>query len=304
MDAAARRALVSRLRAHVERLAGLIGPRHLGKPSSMEATIAYLERELSADGETVGRHVYPIGRQEGVNLIVERRGTRRAEEIVVVGAHYDTLECTPGADDNASAVAVLIEAARLLHGCQHQRTVRFIAFTCEEHPHFATGTMGSDVYARRCRQLDENVAGMLSLEMVGYFKDEPGSQKAPPAVPKVFHRLFPSRGNFLAAVGNLRSWNLCRQFRRGFKQASRFPLFSIVLPEKIRDIRRSDNGPFWDQGYCALMITDTSYLRNPHYHQPTDTPDTLDYDRMAEVTTGVAGAVTRLAKPAGKCTTS
>jgi Zn-dependent M28 family amino/carboxypeptidase len=295
-DVANRQALVERLQVHVDRLAGLIGPRHLGKPSTMEATIAYIERELPADGESLQHHPYPVGEQETANLIIERPGVKSPEEIIVVGAHYDTLECTPGADDNASAVAVLIEVARMLQGRRFRRTVRFIAFTCEEHPHFASGTMGSDVYARRCRQLGENVIGMLSLEMVGYFRDEPGSQKAPPAVPKIFHRLFPSRGNFLAAVGNPPSWRLCWEFRRGFKQASRFRLFSIVLPEKIRDIRRSDNGPFWDQGYCALMITDTSYLRNPHYHQPTDTPDTLDYDRMAEVAIGVAAAIARLAK--------
>ncbi len=112
------------------------------------------------------------------------------------------------------------------------------------------------------------------------------------------HGLFPKRGNFLAAVGNLRSWRLCWQFRRGFKRAVRFPLFSIVLPETVREIRRSDNSSFWDQGYPALMLTDTSFLRNPHYHLASDTPETLDYERMAAVTQGVAGAIRHLGRRA------
>jgi hypothetical protein len=137
---------------------------------------------------------------------------------------------------------------------------------------------------------------MLCLEMVGYFTTEPGTQQIPPGIPRVFHRFLPNRGDFLAAVGNLRSWRLVWQFRRGFKRAVRFPLFSIALPESIQEIRLSDNSSFWDQGYPALMLTDTSFLRNPHYHAETDTPDTLDYDRMAQVTLGVAGAVRHIAR--------
>jgi hypothetical protein len=137
---------------------------------------------------------------------------------------------------------------------------------------------------------------MLCLEMVGFYTTELGVQQLPPGIPRFLRFAFPRRGDFLAAVGNVRSWRLLRKFRRGFKRAVRFPLFAIVLPEWIRDIRRSDNASFWDQGYPALMLTDTSYLRNPHYHLPTDTPDTLDYARMAEVTHGVLGAVVELAK--------
>jgi hypothetical protein len=139
---------------------------------------------------------------------------------------------------------------------------------------------------------------MLCLEMVGYFTDEPGTQKIPEAIPRLLRWAFPRRGTFLAAVGNLSSWRLARSFRRGFKKAIRFPLYSIVLPEALNVIRLSDNSSFWDQGYPALMLTDTSFLRNPHYHLPTDTPDTLDYARMAQITLGVAGAISRLAGPA------
>ncbi len=131
--------------------------------------------------------------------------------------------------------------------------------------------------------------------MVGYYRDEKGSQLVPMTLPRRLHRFLPDRGNFLAAVGNLKSWKLVYQFRRGFKRGSRMPLFSIALPEKISEIRLSDNASFWDQGYPALMLTDTSFLRNPHYHQESDLPDTLDYQRMVEVTLGVASAVKRLA---------
>jgi Zn-dependent M28 family amino/carboxypeptidase len=290
------RQLAERLRTHVDRLAGLIGPRHLGKPVALEAAATYIERELQALGATVERQWYETQGQRTCNLIVERLGTRRPNQIVILGAHYDTVSITPGADDNASAVAVLLETARLLSRTSFRRTVRFVAFTCEEPPHFNIGTMGSQVYARSCRERNDQILGMLCLEMVGYFATAEGSQALPPTIPKRLRWLFPRRGDFLAAAGNLRSWRLAWAFRRGFKRAVRFPLFSMVFPEAVHEIRLSDNSSFWDQGYPALMLTDTSFLRNPHYHQPTDTPETLDYNRMAQVTLGVAGALRRLGR--------
>jgi Zn-dependent M28 family amino/carboxypeptidase len=287
------RRLAERLRTHVDRLAGLIGPRHLGKPVALEAAATYIEREFQAFGDTVERQWYEAQNQRTCNLVVERPGIKRRDEIVILGAHYDTVWMTPGADDNASAVAVLIEAARLLRPTTFRRTVRFVAFTCEEPPHFRLETMGSQVYARACRERKERIIGMLCLEMVGYFTNSE-SQSLPPAIPNRLRWLFPRRGDFLAAVGNLRSWRLAWSFRRGFKRAVRFPLFSMVFPEAVHEIRLSDNSSFWDQGYPALMLTDTSFLRNPHYHQPTDTPETLDYERMAQVALGVAGALRRL----------
>jgi Zn-dependent M28 family amino/carboxypeptidase len=291
-----RRQLAERLHTHVDRLAGLIGPRHLGKPAALNAAATYIEREFQSLGDVVERKSYDVDGQQATNLVIERRGTRYPNELVILGAHYDTVPTTPGADDNASAVAVLIEAARLTFSAKPRRTVRYVAFTCEEPPHFHLSTMGSQVYARACRERNERVIGMLCLEMVGYFTTAVGSQQVPPAIPKFLRWAFPKRGDFLAAVGNPRSWRLAWSFRRGFKSATRFPLFSIVLPEKIYEIRLSDNSSFWDQGYQALMLTDTSFLRNPHYHQPSDTPHTLDYDRMSEVTMGVAGALRRLAR--------
>jgi Zn-dependent M28 family amino/carboxypeptidase len=288
--------LVADLRQHVDRLAGLIGPRHVGAPKALQAAATLIDRALSAVGYTVERQWYLAQGHDVCNLVTEIRGTKRADQIVVLGAHYDTVPTTPGADDNASAVAVLLEVARILHDCRPKRTIRFVAFACEEPPHYFTNEMGSQVYARQCRTSGERIIGMLCLEMVGFFISASGTQSVPDAIPRFLHWAFPRRGNFLAAVGNMPSWRLCWKFRRGFKRATRFPLFSICLPELIHDIRRSDNSSFWDQGYPALMLTDTSYLRNPHYHLSSDTPETLDYESMASVAVGVAGAVSSLAR--------
>lgn len=296
------RDLANRLHRHVDMLAGLIGPRHLAKPSTMQAAVAYIQKQFEAGGDAVGRQTYRASAQDTCNMIVERPGATHAKEILVIGAHYDTVPSTPGADDNASAVAMLLEVARLTTNVPLRRTVRFVAFSCEEPPHFYCDTMGSQQYARKCRKAGENVIGMLCLEMVGFYSDAPGSQQCPTQIPRLLRIAFPSRGNFLAAVANFRSLKLLLGFRRGFKRASRLPLYTIALPEKINEIRLSDNSSFWDQNYPALMITDTSFLRNPHYHQPTDTPATLDYERLAKATFGVVGAVKHLGRTARAAT--
>jgi Zn-dependent M28 family amino/carboxypeptidase len=287
--------LAANLTRHVDRLAGLIGPRHLGNLAAFKAAATYVETELANAGYDVERQTYMIGSQEVGNIVAEQPGGQRKDEIVIVGAHYDTVSTTPGADDNASAVAVLIETARLVRELNLARTIRFVGFACEEPPYFLTGHMGSQVYARHCRTRDERICGMLCLEMVGYYSTDPGSQQIPPGIPKRLHWALPKRGDFLAAVGNLSSKRLAWSFRRGFKDAVRFPLLSICLPESISEIQLSDNSSFWDQGYPALMLTDTSFLRNPHYHQSSDLPETLDYQRMAQVAVGVAGGVQRIA---------
>lgn len=287
--------LESRLRRHVDVLAGLIGPRHLRKKGSLDATCTYIERQFAEIGERVEREPYKIGNDEVANLIVERKGTHKPDEIVILGAHYDTIPSTPGADDNASAVAMLLEVARLTKSYSFPRTLRFVSFPCEEPPHFYTDTMGSQQYARSCRSKNENIVGMICLEMVGYYSTVPGSQKAPDSIPRLFRRVLPDRGDFLAAVGNLQSTRLLWSFRRGYKRVQGVRLFSIALPEQVHEIRLSDNSSFWDQGFPALMVTDTSFLRNPHYHLESDTPDTLDYPRLAQATVGVANAVANVA---------
>jgi Zn-dependent M28 family amino/carboxypeptidase len=282
------------LRLHVDRLAGLIGPRVLSKPNSIRATVGYIENQWTEMGFAVRRETFSVLGDEASNLIVEKQGMRRSEQLILLGAHYDTIAGTPGADDNASAVAVLLEVSRLLKHHTAARTARYVAFACEEPPYFNLDAMGSQHHARQARARAEQIKAMLCLEMVGYFSSEPLSQLVPPSIPRRYHRFFPKRGDFLAAVGNLASWKLAWVFRRGFKRATRLPLFSIVLPEAVGEIRLSDNSSFWDQGYPALMLTDTSFLRNPNYHRETDLPETLDYAALTQVTLGVAGAMKRL----------
>jgi Zn-dependent M28 family amino/carboxypeptidase len=285
------------LRLHVDRLAGLIGPRYLQKPKTIQATIGYMESQWAEMGLIAKHECYDAFGDNATNLIIEQAGNNRADEVILLGAHYDTVYCTPGADDNASAVAVLLEVSRLLREYQPSRTIRYVAFACEEPPYFAMGVMGSQHHARQSRLRGDIIVGMLCLEMVGYYSDAERSQAVPPMIPGWRHRFFPRRGNFLLAVGNLSSWKLCWDFRRGFKKGTRvMPLFSLCLPESIPEIRLSDNSSFWDQGYPALMLTDTSFLRNPHYHQASDIPETLDYARMSEVTCGVAAAMRQLAR--------
>lgn len=260
----------------------------------MTAAAGYIEKTWRSDGWEVAREAFDALGDRAANLVIEQKGTSRASEIVLLGAHYDTVDSTPGADDNASAVAVMLEVSRLLKEHAGRRALRCVAFACEEPPYFNGDAMGSQHHTREAHRRGERIFGMLCLEMVGYFRKEPGSQRVPPAIPRFLRWLFPKRGDFLAAVGNLRSWRLAWQFRNGFRHATRLPLVTVCLPERIGEIRLSDNSSFWDQNYPALMLTDTSYLRNPNYHLASDTPDTLDYDAMTEVTLGVATAVRRI----------
>ena len=284
-----------RLRHHVEHLADTIGPRTLQNPDSIKATCDYLRRQWKQFGRDVVEENYVVDQQTATNLVVEDRGTSKHDEIVLLGAHYDTVAGTPGADDNASAVAVMLEVCRLMSQHSSQRTARYVAFTCEELPYGPAGKMGSQYHAAGCRSRCDNINAMLCLEMVGYYSNRIGSQRVPPAIPRWLHPLFPGRGDFLASVGNLKAFGLNRRFRRGFRRGTRdLRLFSINLPEKIKDIRRSDHSSFWDQQYPALMLTDTSYLRNENYHKPSDTPATLDYRSMTQVTLGVTAAMKAL----------
>ena len=287
--------LQKRLYKHVDVLAGLIGPRHEGKPSTLDATRAYIERELSINDQKVHLERFPSrDNRDGVNLLVLRPGKTHPKEVVILGAHYDTVWETPGADDNASAVACMLEVGRLLHDIPAKRSLRLIAFANEEPPHFNTQTMGSQYHASQCRKRNEQIKAMVCLEMVGYFSDEPSSQKYPKPINAVAQKLYGSKGNFIAVVSNLKSARTLIPFGRGFKAATKLPYVAMALPQLIHEIRLSDHGSFWDENYPALMVTDTSFFRNPHYHQPTDKPDTLNYKSLTQVTIGVAGAVAKL----------
>jgi hypothetical protein len=277
-------ALAAELHRDVEHLAGDIGRRGLFRPGTLEGAADWIGASLLEAGHEVGRQAFDVGAYECVNLECQIWGTTKADEIVVVGAHYDSTSETPGADDNASGVAATLALARRLRDSKFERTLRLVFFANEEAPYFHTGAMGALVYARRCRARHENVVAMLSLESIGYYDDAANSQGYPPP----FDRYYPSTGNFIGMVGNIDSRDLVRQLTGAFRRCAAFPCEGAALPEELPGVSLSDHWAFWHEGYRAAMVTDTAPFRNPHYHQPSDTPETLDYDRMSRVVSGVA----------------
>jgi hypothetical protein len=284
-------ALERRLAAHVAHLARTIGERHFARPEGLEEAVRYLQAAFAGLGYETRVHEFEAWGATFHNVEVELPGGERADEIVVVGAHYDTVRGTPGADDNASGVAALIEVARLLRGSAPARTVRFVALANEEPPFFRGPDMGSYRYARRCRERGEEVAAMFALESLGYYDDVPGSQRYPPPL----GLLYPDRGDFIAFVGNLRSARLVRQAIGAFRQGTPFPSEGIAAPPLVPGVGFSDQRSFWVHGYPALMITDVPLYRNPHYHRATDTPEQVDTARLARVTGGIARVVAHVA---------
>lgn len=284
--------LVAAVRGHVVQLAGEIGGRSLERPGSMEAAAEYLRGEWERMGYAVEVTPYMVDGQRVYNLAVELPG--RQPELVIVGAHYDTCLAYPGADDNASGVAALLELSRRLRGFTPDRTIRFVAFANEEPPHFKDPeAMGSSVYARQLRADGHEVAAMLSLESIGYFSDEPGSQR----YPKIVAPLYPSTGDFIAVVGKNSSRPLVRAVVDELERHGPVPVESIAAPATITGIDWSDHWSFWQAGWPdAVMITDTAVFRNPNYHEPSDTPDTLDYERLAWVVVALDGTLRELAR--------
>jgi len=287
-------ALRDQLRTDVEELAGRIGQRNIWHDRDLAAAADFIEAALSAAGYTVHRQSFEVQQRTCHNLEAEIPGTDRADQIVIVGAHYDSVLGTPGANDNASGVAALLALARAMAGKATSRTLRFVAFVNEEQPFYRTGAMGSVVYARRCRQRNEKVVAMLSLETIGYYCDAEGSQR----YPFPFDWLYPSTGNFIAFVGNVSSRGLVRQVVGSFRRHAKFPSEGGAVPGSITGVGWSDHWAFWQEGYPAVMVTDTALFRYPHYHSPADTPDKLNYDGLARVVDGLIHVVADLAGPA------
>lgn len=282
------------LRAHVEHLANTIGVRNLNVPGSLELSTQYLAKTLSASGYS-GSNIrllpYEIGRREALNIEVEIPGNSRPDQIVIVGAHYDTVPHTSGANDNASGVAAVLELARMMRGRPAAATIRFVLFANEEPPYFQTPLMGSYAYARELRRQEANVTAMLSLETIGYYTDEPHSQK----YPFPLNLLYPGTGDFIAFVGDLRSRGLVRRSARAFREAVDFPSEGAAIPRFLPGVDWSDHWSFREHGYSGIMVTDTAPYRYAHYHLPGDTPGRLDYHGMARVLTGLESVIRSLA---------
>jgi len=284
--------LSDELRQDVAQLADWIGERNvLNCPRELARAADYIEAQLAAAGYEVKRQEYVVSGCDCWNLEVEVLGTARPGEIVLVGAHYDSVIGTPGANDNASGVAAMLALARRFAGRKSDRTVRFVAFVNEEPPYFQTEAMGSRVYGRRCRERGEKVAAMLSLETIGYYSDASGSQQYP--LPLGW--LYPSQGDFIGIVGNVRSRGLVRRVVGAFRRNEQFPCEGGALPAAIPGVGFSDHWSFWQEGYTAVMVTDTAMFRYPYYHHPDDTVDKLDFERTARVVRGLGRVVAALA---------
>ncbi|MEY2584906.1 MAG: hypothetical protein QOD80_932 [Verrucomicrobiota bacterium] len=284
-------ALRAELKADVEKLAGEIGERNMNRYPRLLAAAEFIESSLTSAGYAPRRDTYELRGRACHNLEVEIPGATR--EILVVGAHYDSVSGCPGANDNGSGVAALLALARRFAGKPARQTLRFVAFVNEEPPYFQTEEMGSFVYAKRCKERGDRITGMISLETIGYFSDAPGSQKYPSAGLGFF---YPTTGNFIGFASDTRSRSLLRATVSAFRKAGKLPCEGASLPAMIPGIGWSDHWSFWQCGYPAIMVTDTAPFRYPHYHEQTDTPDKLDYDRFALVVSGMESVIEELVK--------
>jgi len=279
------------LEKHVTFLAGDLGERHLGRYEKLIGAAQYIEENWRGHEFLVVRQEFAVHGNKVWNIEITIKGENRPDEIVVVGAHYDSVPGSPGANDNASGVAMLLELARFLRDHHLPRTVSFVGFVNEEPPYFKTAAMGSRVYAERARKRQTQVKAMISLETVGYFTYSPGSQH----YPLPFGGFYPDRGNFLAFVSNIASQKILRQAIAAFRKESSFPSEGLAAPVFVTGIDWSDQWSFWREGYPAIMITDTAPFRYPYYHTGKDTPDKLDYESMAAIIPGLAAVIVALA---------
>ncbi|MDQ1817311.1 M28 family peptidase [Massilia sp. CCM 9210] len=287
--------LAVRLRQHVVTIASK--EHNTRTPRALRETADYIDAELSRYGYKVEKQVFQADDETVWNLEVEIKGTSTPDEIVIIGAHYDSAHGSPGANDNGSGTAMVLELARRFRTARPERTLRFVLFTNEEPPHFSTTAMGSLVYANRSRARKENIVAMLSLETIGYYSDAPGSQR----YPIIFKPFFPDVGNFVAIIGDLRSRELVQQTVSTFRKSSHLPSEGIAAFPWIKGIDWSDHSAFWTNDYRALMITDTAIFRYPHYHTKDDTPEKLNYPHIARLFSGIRVMVEELAvlpKPA------
>lgn len=286
-----------RLAVFVRALAGGIGPRNFAHPEGLRKAEDYVKRELALAG-AVHEQRYAV-RPPGIavdvpmrNFIVTLPSTAPDAPVLVIGAHYDTALDTPGADDNASGVAALLELARRFKGKTGKVEVRFAAYGSEEPPFFGSKQMGSAFHAGSLKAEGRKVEGMISLEMLGYYNDAKGSQTYPPGL----SAFFPGTASFIGAVSNLRSRGFLRRFSRVFTPTNNLSVVAASLPGWITEIGLSDHKCYWDEGYPAIILTDTSFLRYPHYHMTTDTSEKLDYERMADVVNGMDAAISAMMK--------
>jgi hypothetical protein len=293
------------LRANVLKLAGEIGERNMSHYAQLNAAADFIEDSFSRGGLRTRRDSYDIRGQACHNIEAEIPGSLQGATasqpshlpIIVIGAHYDSVFGSPGANDNGSGVAAMLALARRFASAKPKQTLRFVAFVNEEPPYFLSGEMGSQIYASRCKERGDNISAMLSLETIGYFSDAPHSQTYPsPGL----GLLYPNAGNFIGFVSNVRSGGLLRRVIALFRKHAKIPSEGAALPAFLPGVSWSDQWSFWQYGYPAIMVTDTAPFRYPYYHSSNDTPDKLDYDRFTLVVSGMEKVIENQAALAGE----
>jgi Zn-dependent M28 family amino/carboxypeptidase len=289
----------ARLRRDVEMLSEVLGPRNWKHHGALEASARFIEDRLTSLGFSPTAQRYKVFGKEVRNIIAEIPGhhPRAGRDIFLLGAHYDSVEC-PAANDNASGVAGVLEAAHRFAGNSFRRTVRLVFFVNEEPPFYKGNDMGSLRYARLCRQNHERIRGLVNLETVGCYYAGEGSQHYPehPWIDKA-RRFLPKQGNFVVFTGDFRSARLTFALYRRFKKHTRFPALWFPSPRSVMGPDMSDHWSFWQVGYPGVMVTDTAFMRYPHYHTQNDLPSKMNFDAMTRVT---AATIESLADLAGR----
>ena len=282
----------ARLRAHIQMLAGTVGERNLWRCEALDRAARYISSQFSSGGYAPEWQTFDVAKIPVSNVEATLTGAGHAAEIVVVGAHYDTVSGCPGANDNGTGVAAVLELAQRFSRRPQPRTIRFVAFVNEEPPFFRTAHMGSVVSANAAKSRGDRITAMLALETMGYYSDEKGSQQYPPEI--AAH--YPDVGDFIGFVANSASEQLMLQSRQAFERRTRFPLQVIAAPDDVAGVGWSDHWAFWQAGYAAMMVTDTAPFRYPWYHTAEDTPDKIDYDKLAHVVDGLETVIESLAR--------
>lgn len=275
------------LRNHVTTLA--TGIRDHNHPDNYTAAQTYISKNFQDQGyQSTASNPMPLDPTHTIaNILAELPGTTKPSEILLIGAHYDSVPTGPGANDNGSGVAATLELARLFANSRQPRTLRFIAFYNEE----SVSPWGARLYAQDCRDKNENIIAMICLETIGCYTDAPNSQH----YPAPFSLFYPSTGNFIAFVGSIDYKPILHDSIYAFRVHTNFPSRGVAAPGFLKDDTRSDHAAFWTAGYPAVMVTDTANFRYADYHQPTDTPEKIDFDRTARVTVGLKHVVHDLA---------
>ena len=287
-------ALAASLKLHIASIAAR--EHNIAHYDELEKVALHIEATLASFGYAVGRQEFSVdGRLvRNIDATIEPPAEKLDPEVIVVGAHYDSASGTPGANDNGSGAAAVIELARLLRDLDHKsgKRIRFVLFVNEEPPYFMTEAMGSLRYARALAERRERVVAMYSLETIGFYSSEPGSQH----YPAPFGLIYPDRGDFIAFVGMLGSRPLLQETLRSFRAHTAFPSIGGVAPGFIPGIAWSDHWSFAEHGFQAVMVTDTALFRYPHYHLPSDTPDKVDSEQLARVVKGIERVIRDLAR--------